>query len=412
MQNALRDEENSTRFLDDPAETIKLFLSSYTRDKGYLYAEPNLFNLPHLATYFISFLIRSRVLPEIERELKSALAVSHLAERELPATGRVGKLLPDPFGRGCVDLWGTKGTGYQRAGVVWGEEEIPKVEEKKVDGGLVEEAEDGWKKVDVVEPVLEAEAGGWGWGSNADTGGWGSGGASTGGWGQPADEASAQWTLSDPTTTLLAILGPTALPLTHTPGIIENSMRRIISFSPPPPVGSVGKSPVVADPDAEAVEAELERMFGKIVLGPWVGWNVRDEFEHITVPSVAKGSRGAFVDSSSPPSSDATQEATGLKPHDPLKDNITILIAPETYKTLDPIEGLGIAGTFVQLARIVDLEGGVVKKKKGKKGKGREERFWYVDDTTLNIPSFWKQVPKVKKEGKGKKGKGKKVEED
>ena len=73
-------------------------------------------------------------------------------------------------------------------------------------------------------------------------------------------------------------LGPTVLPLTHSPGIVERSMRRIVSIARPPP--SVAKSPPLADgiykPNADAVEFELDRRFAKVVLAPMIDWDGRE----------------------------------------------------------------------------------------------------------------------------------------
>ena len=64
--------------------------------------------LPHLVSFFLSFLIRTRALPECERQLKRAITIAQEATTELPRTGRLCRILPDAMGKGAKNCWGTK----------------------------------------------------------------------------------------------------------------------------------------------------------------------------------------------------------------------------------------------------------------------------------------------------------------
>jgi hypothetical protein len=114
------------------------------------------------------------------------------------------------------------------------------------------------------------------WGTNGD-GDWG---AAAQGWARrwsTKTRHGAHWELTTPES-LFSLLGPTALPLTHLPGIVERSMRRIATITRPP--SSVAKSPPlpegVYEPNAWAVEIELERRFAMVVLTPMIDWDGGD----------------------------------------------------------------------------------------------------------------------------------------
>jgi hypothetical protein len=216
---------------------------------------------------------------------------------------------------------------------------------------------------------------------------------------------SASWTASttnwDPPEvhSLIPLLGPTALPLTHTPGVAEWSVRLLKSFTPPLAPNTLPKSPVETEEDPEAVELELEVRFAKVVLGPWIGWDqARDEMPHLAKPRILESSRGAVVvvvveseknmEAASDPA--PVPAADGPKPHDPLKDDITILVEPAILEYLSL--GMGLGGTWVQIARVQDLaEEGAKKRKKKKKGKSKKaaDRYWYVDELLMILPSFY-----------------------
>ncbi|KAG6819350.1 hypothetical protein H0H93_012657, partial [Arthromyces matolae] len=202
-------------------------------------------------------------------------------------------------------------------------------------------------------------------------------------------------------------LGPTAFPLTHTSGIVECSVRRIKSFTEPPALNTIPKSAVTSEPDADAVEVELEKRFAKVVLSPWAGWDdYSDEAPHMAKPRILETSVGPingvvgedgkvepFPTTALPAAgtSDSTETsapavAEGPKPHDPFNDDITLLVEPALLPLLS--KGMGLGATWVQIARQQDL-GGEEKTKKKKKGKKVSTmRYWYIDELVLTLPSF------------------------
>ncbi|EIW76399.1 hypothetical protein CONPUDRAFT_84977 [Coniophora puteana RWD-64-598 SS2] len=247
-------------------------------------------------------------------------------------------------------------------------------------------------------------------------------------WDQPVVD---DWTAPDELNTLFHLLGPTALPLTHTTGIVEYSTRRIVSLHPP--VIPAGASPQAAaaaasstanedgqdasaptpglapaltqaerapgtsrrelcgadDPDR--VEDALDTTFGKIVLEPWphaLGGDIRE-------PSIKPSSRGPVVlpahqralsaanlkmlDASPSAGAVAGAEGTGApantnkKPHDPYTSRIALLVEPPVLETLRV--GMGIAAVFVQIARQEDVLGtGAPPKPEGEKKKKKKKK--------------------------------------
>jgi hypothetical protein len=53
---------------------------------------------------------------------------------------------------------------------------------------------------------------------------------------------------------------------------------------------------------------------------------------------------------------------------------------------------MGLGGTWVQIARVQDFaEEGAKKKKKKKKGKSKKvaDRYWYIDELLMILPSYY-----------------------
>jgi len=400
-------------------------------------ADRNLINFPRLIRFFLRFLLRNRVFPEAghERDFRRTLDIVDLAQKELILTSRLAKELPDKFNLACTACWGMKADGYRRLTPADEEPEstkIPKVEEEdqketdepdakkvKLDtdqkndidpGDAATSAVDKFEEelraanVQVIkkaedilmdEPNIDANqdedpntgpwaSGGWGEGdydpSSFAPGGGDSWGTSTNNWDPPEVNS------------LLSLLGPTALPLTHTPGVVEWAVRRIKSFTPPPAPNTLPKSSVATE-DPEAVELELERRFAKVVLEPWIGWDqAQDEMPHLAKPRILESSRGPVVvggesGEGTAPVSDPTP-ADGPKPHDPVKDDITVLVEPVVLEYLSL--GMGLGATWVQIAREQDfaVDGAKTKKKK-KKGKSKvANRYWYIDELLMILPSY------------------------
>jgi len=210
----------------------------------------------------------------------------------------------------------------------------------------------------------QPEGAGWeGWGSNAVEGGWGSTNKEFGSFG---DDPESGWNVG-PLPTLTTLLGPTNLPLTHTTGIFEFSMRKIVDLIPPSSVTRAES--LTGDSPADGVEEALDGRFGKIVLGPWIGWDCGKE-TILDKPTILQRSRGPVKSENK----DGQEAENG---HDPCKDNITVLVEPSVLGTM--IIGVGVAGNWVQITR-ADEDGNPV-------GGGRD--MWYMEQVTQVIPSFY-----------------------
>ena len=63
---------------------------------------------PILVRFFLNFVLRNRVFPELEKPLRKAVAVTETASRELPQTFVISKAVPeDAFSKGCELLFGS-----------------------------------------------------------------------------------------------------------------------------------------------------------------------------------------------------------------------------------------------------------------------------------------------------------------
>ena len=309
---------------------------------------------------------------------------------ELPNTAHIAKAFPDKFSLGCNACWGKKADGYMMLTTL--------VEEEPVDDDTLEEPEAKRQKCDTdvppepaapVEPEEEKETPAeivdtWAAGAVDD---WGAAAAAEG-WGQDVEvtDGNLGWAALevDKPESLFFLLGPTALPLTHSPGIVERSMRRIVSITRPP--SSVPKSlPLpegVYEPNADAVELELDRHFAKVVLVPMIDWD-GGESPVYTRPAILATSQGAVVgqeDHHTPAS------PTSPQPHNPESDEITFLIDDNASQIDYLREGMAIGGTWVQMVR--QGEPVVAAKKKGK-SKKKSSSYWYLDELALTVPSFW-----------------------
>ncbi|KAJ7654916.1 hypothetical protein B0H17DRAFT_1338146 [Mycena rosella] len=330
-------------FLSDPARGIQMFLSSYMKNQGLAWADRNLTNAPHLLRFFVNYLLRNKTIAA--------------AGRELPLTATISKVLPDDFSAACQGCWGRRADSY---------------------GDLADSDSDGGVDVLGALPAVDdadaaaSEGGSGAWGETAayDPSSFAPAGDSWDGAPSATDWAAPE------APSLLALLGPTALPLTHAPGVVEWS-------------------------GAEAVERGLEGRMHRVVLAPWAGWDGEVE---LSQPRILRSSVGAVAAAPAPSSAASAPPATGaggLKPHDMHADDITLLVDGAVAGTL--CVGMGLGGTWVQLARVQDVgappaaaseEGNAKTKKKKALSKAQKERrglrYWYLDDElTMSLPSYW-----------------------
>ena len=168
---------------------------------------------------------------------------------------------------------------------------------------------------------------------------------------------------------LIGILGMTMLPLRYESGIAERSLRRITSVLKPGE-GSGG--------ERRGVEEELVKRLTRVVLGPWSDWDDGGVAPEFKTPTLVGGDT-------------LSSKKGGESEHDPLEDDITILVESNVAYSL--IVGMGVAGTWVQLIPLrsgsnygrADDGGG---SRAGTTGR-KEQSFWYVEELFMAIPSFW-----------------------
>ncbi|KAI0737732.1 hypothetical protein C8Q80DRAFT_1114829 [Daedaleopsis nitida] len=399
------------RFLNDPENCIKIFLSGYFRDRGLMFSEKICRDGPILIAFFLNFLLRNRVFPEMEKDLKKAVAVAELARTELPHTFVISRVAPDAFSKGCESLFGvmTHSTWWaheepEQADASEDEREAKrqKVEQAEGEAAFLQEAA-GEAEIEVITPdtmrdmeqemkEVHADANVNG---EADAPAWGESAGSFD-WGAPDDTAD-DWGTGPTESPLAPYLGPTTLPLTHTTGIVERSTRRIKSVEMPPKPNPQQrkKSKIPVDtaplPDAAGVEHELDAKFAKMTLVPWHEWDLYETAD-VRKPRLLPNSRGAAV------ADDGDSAEPGA--HNPFKDELTVYIEPTAAAEMKV--GMGVEASWVQLARVdpavpiaVDPEtfnnAWLQRQKREVGGPGvpvAPTKVWYLEQIIAVLPSF------------------------
>ncbi|KAI0329570.1 hypothetical protein GY45DRAFT_1252684 [Cubamyces sp. BRFM 1775] len=427
------------RFLNDPENAVKIFFSGYYRDRGMAFSEKFCRDGPILINFFLNFLLRNRVFPESERDLRKAVAITEQARKELPHMFVVSHAIPNGFNSGCGLIFGTMTRPY-----VWrntddtaanGDTDEPDAKRQKTDGAstsrpdapeVLQDAA-GTAEIEVISPDTveamekdaledadingEQDAPGWGAApadlpENATGQSWGDANAA---WGAPEDPEI--WDTTPKSNPLWDTLGMTAFPLTHTTGVVERSTRRIKSIVPPPAAtqkkgkksaaakGNGGVRAVELDP--EAVERELEACLAQVVLIPWHEWDVYDKAD-VTKPAILSASRGAAItddneDAGDGADANATTNAQVGSAHNPFKDEITLLVDSATAEKL--LIGVGIKATWIQLARAdpsVPMEADETlndpfapNKRFGGPGEpAAPTKYWYMEEVLAVLPGF------------------------
>ncbi|PBK67103.1 hypothetical protein ARMSODRAFT_1021063 [Armillaria solidipes] len=352
--------DEKLNFFENPTKSITMFLSSYMINQGFHLDDDKLKNIPRVLGFFVKYLIVNNVWPECKASLDRSQSIIDLASQELICTSKISKALPDVLNYAFRDYWNINPDVFYGDPVPNDDSdtETPDAKRPKVDPEAAAEFEQSLKDAnlsDLIKPedmdalmeeaIVAEESGGWGSES----------------WSRPG---------------LMALLGPTALPVTHTTGIVEQSTRRISDIIPPPK--DVPALAHAKEPNPEAVEAGLERRFTKVVLSPWLGSKTGSD--EPTISSLSKGPVFGKDDilGDAPPS--------GPKPHNPWKDNITIFVGENATKELRV--GMGLGGSWIQMARQQDFGSQDDKKKKKKKGKKSDDRFWYMCSLMTVLTSY------------------------
>lgn len=322
---------------------------------------------PILLSFFLSFFIRNKIMPDYEKAFRKALRVIELARLELPQTTKISLAIPDSFGNACVALWGTRLPGIwdrHAATDVNGGNSGSKPAPEPVKEWEAALKEKGMEVVgDVMGPGLQGLSTNWGMPPN---------GVETGpiveGWGDSArivqddpnlwgvTNNTTDWAVQDPKPCLMSMLGPTTIPLTHNIQLIEKSTRQVISISPP-------------NPDDKGPG----RVLGTVLFAPWKN---PKKVSTILPPELL---------------SDLPEGST----HDMARDVIKVFVDPKTVDVLRV--GMGLFAVFIQLVGRDTGKEEVKDKKKGKsrsKGKNKakasdDQEMWYIEFLYEVVPSFW-----------------------
>ncbi|KAJ6553467.1 hypothetical protein DFH09DRAFT_924922, partial [Mycena vulgaris] len=377
----------ASEFFKDPARSIQRFLSSYMRTQGLIWNQRKLVAAPHLLRFFVNFLLRNRVLPENTHSLKNALDTIAVAELELPLLPQISEALPDEFSRAAESLWGRKADEVYLPSRSDKQSITVESKVKATESHLAAAVTNNRKKetddrghIQVVHGVDAPADGGWGSGGWDQTGEWPTIlQESPPSWADPSSKDSPRSTQVEPLlppASMFRFLGPTVLPLSHAPGVVEFSIRRIKSLLPPTAPSTSAPSQPVGEwaPAPEAVERAVEAGMYRVVMEPWLDW---DADPAMARPRILRSSSGAVLVPGQP-------SVSGV--HDMLADEITVLVDPAVVKTLRV--GMGIGGTWVQLTR---LQNAVTRRRNRKKAQKNSGAicYWYLQDVSFILPSYW-----------------------
>ncbi|KAG2049478.1 hypothetical protein BDR06DRAFT_961439 [Suillus hirtellus] len=376
-------------FLEDMEKSIKVFMSSYMRDKGLIWSERNLFIAPTVLHFFLRFMQRNRVFAGFEthtENLNRAVVVAELAIKELPLTARVARVLPGMFDAACKECWGYRGSLSMYISTTLDSEDDTNTPASSAVGTFEEALKADHTEIVSSDVVLDSlmakevldDTFGPGDGTNISP--------------PPANDPWAAAITTGQNTTvswtdvkvdsLLTFLGPTQLPLTHTAGVVEFSTRKVKEIMLPEAINSVPDIP------STAIEQELGSRFARVVLEPWIR-TPTDELLDITRPIITSSSRGAVIEDPFADNIDVSGVHSPSEAFNPCRDNLTILIDPASVDCFHV--GLGLCGTWVQIARCEDVESSTSPIDQGTPYVSKHPRdcFWYLEDVVSIFPSFY-----------------------
>ncbi|KAF7309217.1 hypothetical protein MKEN_01124500 [Mycena kentingensis (nom. inval.)] len=322
------------RFLDDPEHAVKLFLSYYLIESGQMWDPKKLLAVPRMMRYYLTFLFRTGVISK--SDLDKTLVVVEQSAVDLPGTSRVSPMFPDNFGKACARAFGLA----EEEARSWTFSFDEKPQEKEEEEVALPEGMQLVKDevmTDIAQNATEEP--------EPETDAWGGDG---GGWGEP-DAATAASTWGEfasgvpPPITLESVFGAdraAQLQTTLKPGLAEASTRRVVRVNV---TSSTSESEGLAE----------------LVLAPWPGFKKAPDADNAAhqadnEPRILRASKLAPA-------------------HDPLKDEITLLVAAASAEAVKPYVGIGLTGIWVR------MEGA----EKGFAGK------WYTESMYAISPSYW-----------------------
>ncbi|KAG9318022.1 hypothetical protein JVU11DRAFT_85 [Chiua virens] len=365
-------------FVDDMENSVKVFLSSYMRDKGLIWTEKNLFIAPTFLHFFLRFMLRNNVFSDSKEHLENlerALTIADVARKELPLTAKHGQILPGQFDLGCKECWGVQGSlSVQISATVsppvvddtsktppasdtsdtfeteLKEHDIEVVPSDVVlDSVTARQVMEDNLNTDSQTPVTKVPVAGDPWMAAISA----------------EEYTTASWTdVAVPF--LMPLLGPSMFPLTMTTGIVEFSTRRIREVIP---LGCHANEDRVC---TSVVEEVLANQFFKVVLSPWVG-SMAEETADFPRPVIVPGSRGAISPEAMP---DGFIDDDVQDPWNPYRDDVTILVdGAEAAEQL--VVGMGLCGTWVQI--VPD----------GEDKRHPRTCYWYIESLVASFPSYY-----------------------
>jgi len=143
---------------------------------------------------------------------------------------------------------------------------------------------------------------------------------------------------------LMGLFGMTTLPLKYEAGLAERSMRRVKAI-----VGPGEKAKEGLERKWRGVQEQLVEKLARLVLEPWVDWDDGGLAEMYRKPRLQ-----APMKEKPRYQGAAGEKGKGKKGHDPFTDVIVVLMEPRVAEQISV--GMGLAGTWVQLARIQATE--------------------------------------------------------
>ncbi|OJA19159.1 hypothetical protein AZE42_05387 [Rhizopogon vesiculosus] len=358
---------------EEEADIKNRLLESFINDTEK--SERNLFTAPTVLHFFLRFMLRNGVFAGFEahmNNLNRAVVVAELAIKELPLTAKVARILPSNFDIACKECWGSKGNlSMYISGTVTSASSAISIFEEALKADHVEVVssnavldsltakeilDDTFGADDVVNVAPPSVDDPW---VAAIT----------------AGQTTASWT-NIKVDSLLTFLGPTHLPLTHTTGIVEFSTRKVKEIIPPDAINSTPDVP------SAAVEQQLGSRFACVIMEPWVR-TPTDELLDIVKPIITSSSRGAIVEDPFVEGLDVAHV------YNPCRDDLTVLIEPESADYFRV--GLGLCGTWVQIARCEDVEipSATTDQDTPHVSKHPRDCFWYLEDVASIFPSFY-----------------------
>lgn len=160
---------------------------------------------------------------------------------------------------------------------------------------------------------------------------------------------------------------PDGIKETHVPGRVETATRVVHSIKHSDPDAGIGSSGELNE--EERVEEELRTKFGRVVMRPWAAYI---------------DGRRYGADIPRPVVDDLVDSAVKLGTHNPLKDDIEVVLRDEEVKGL--MLGWGLQGTFVQLVRRSFTEGD----EKAVAGEDMSKKtLWFMVECREILPTYY-----------------------